>query len=334
MRSNRFADADWVTVLPELQLDAGGRAGRSTLLAHAELRRDSRAHTGFAAAGKRQFFRFRAECFCDNYGFGNSRRRPEENAARRKGAAKNMATTEKALRESVIAHGARVVEAGLGGAPAGDISARFSDKLLITPSGTQYAALRPAMIAAMPLGGEYGAWKGPMKPSGEWRIHLDVARARPDVGAIIRFQSPYATALAMTRTSIPAAHSMIALFGAAVIRCTKYAPPRRERAGRPDCRSARGRPCRAARQLRRADDRRDAGDGARAGHRARSARQALCDRFIRRTSGDPLGRGSCARRRAPENFRGGHRGADRRAARAGQEQDDGQTTGQDQGVTC
>ena len=135
-----------------------------------------------------------------------------------------MATTEKALRESIIVHGARVVEAGLGGAPAGDISARFTDKILITPSGAQYGALRPAMIAAMPLGGEYGAWKGPMKPSGEWRIHLDVARARPDVGAIIRFQSPYATALAMARKPIPAAHSMIALFGAPVIRCARYAP--------------------------------------------------------------------------------------------------------------
>ena len=53
------------------------------------------------------------------------------------------------------------------------------------------------MIARMPLVGEYGAWKGPLKPSGEWRIHLDIVRARPDIGGIVRFQSPYATALAM-----------------------------------------------------------------------------------------------------------------------------------------
>src|SRR5271165_3803752 len=135
-----------------------------------------------------------------------------------------MATTEKALRESIIAHGARIVETGLGGAPAGDISVRFSDTILVTPSGAPYAALRPAMIAQMPLGGEYGAWAGPMKPSGEWRIHLEIARARPDVGAIVRFQSPFATALSMAGKSIPAAHSMIALFGSPVIRCAKYAP--------------------------------------------------------------------------------------------------------------
>ena len=135
-----------------------------------------------------------------------------------------MATTEKAVRESIIVRGANVVAAGLGSALVGDISARFEDSLLITPSGANYADLRPAMIALMPLVGEYGAWKGPRKPTGEWRIHLDIVRARPDIGAIVRFQSPYATALAMARKPIPAAHSMIALFGAPIVRCAKYAP--------------------------------------------------------------------------------------------------------------
>src|SRR5580658_2421030 len=65
-----------------------------------------------------------------------------------------MATTEKTLRASIIAHGARIVEIGLGGAPDGDISARVSDSILITPSGARYSALRPAMITQMPLGGE------------------------------------------------------------------------------------------------------------------------------------------------------------------------------------
>jgi L-fuculose-phosphate aldolase len=135
-----------------------------------------------------------------------------------------MATTEKALRESIVAYGATVVAAELGGALVGDISARFKDSLLITPSGPNTADLRPAMIARMPLVGEYGAWKGPRKPTGEWRIHLDIVRARPDIGGIVRFHSPYATALAMARKPIPAAHSMIALFGGPIIRCAKYAP--------------------------------------------------------------------------------------------------------------
>src|SRR5262245_55703064 len=135
-----------------------------------------------------------------------------------------MATTEKALRELIIAYGASIVAAGLGGPLGGDISARLDDTLLITPNGANYAGLRPAMIARMPLVGEYGAWKGPMKPTSACRIHLDIARARPDIGGIVRFQPPYVTPLAMARKSIPAAHSMIALFGAPIVRCAKYAP--------------------------------------------------------------------------------------------------------------
>src|SRR5271165_2221719 len=135
-----------------------------------------------------------------------------------------MAANEKALRESIIAHGASLAAAGISASAGGDISVRLDDSLLITPSGASYSSLRPAMIVRMALMGEYGSWKGPLKPSAEWRIHLDIARARPDIGAIVRFQSPYATALAMARKPIPAAHSMIALFGGPIVRCAKYAP--------------------------------------------------------------------------------------------------------------
>ena len=135
-----------------------------------------------------------------------------------------MAISEKALRESVVAAAARIGDAGFGGASDGDISVRFADAILITPSGAPYRSLRPPLLALMPLAGEYGAWKGPTKPAGEWRIHLDVARARPDVGAVVRFHSPYATALAMAQKSIPAVHPMIALFGGAEIACARYAP--------------------------------------------------------------------------------------------------------------
>ncbi len=141
-----------------------------------------------------------------------------------RGARGVMAISEKALRESVVAAAARIGEAGFGGAPDGDISVRFADAILITPSGAPYRSLRPPLLALMALAGEYGAWKGPIKPAGEWRIHLDIARARPDVGAVVRFRSPYATALAMAQKSIPAVHPMIALFGAAEIPCARYAP--------------------------------------------------------------------------------------------------------------
>ena len=68
-----------------------------------------------------------------------------------------------------------------------------------------------------------GESSGRHEPSSEWRFHLDIYRARPEVGAIIHTHSGYATTLACLRREIPAFHYMIALFGGGNIRCCEYA---------------------------------------------------------------------------------------------------------------
>jgi len=113
---------------------------------------------------------------------------------------------------------------GLNQGTSGNISARLGEAMLITPSAIPYDALRPEMIAVMPLGGEYGAWSGRNKPSSEWRFHLDIMRAQPGVGAIVHCHPTYCAALAMLHKPILAAHYMIALFGGPSVRCTPYAP--------------------------------------------------------------------------------------------------------------
>lgn len=95
--------------------------------------------------------------------------------------------------------------------------------MLITPSGVAYEALTPASLALMPLDGG-GAFEGPLKPSSEWRFHLDILRARPDVGAVVHAHSTYATVLSILRRPIKAVHYMIAAFGGPEIACTDYAP--------------------------------------------------------------------------------------------------------------
>ena len=135
-----------------------------------------------------------------------------------------MATKEKAVREAIVAECRAMNARGLNAGAAGNISVRLGVRMLITPSGVNYDLMRPEMIAAMPIDGEYGAWLGPMKPSTEWRFHLDIMRARPDVNAVMHFHPPYGSALAMLQKPILAAHYMIALFGGPVVKCTKYAP--------------------------------------------------------------------------------------------------------------
>ncbi len=131
--------------------------------------------------------------------------------------------TETEIRQSIIDACRSMNATGLNQGTSGNISVRHGDTMLITPSATPYDRMRPEDIAAMPVARDYGSWSGPLKPSVEWRFHLDILRARPEVGAVVHAHSPYATALAMTRRSIPPAHYMIAAFGGSDIRCADYA---------------------------------------------------------------------------------------------------------------
>ncbi|MFN3613713.1 MAG: class II aldolase/adducin family protein [Rubrimonas sp.] len=134
-----------------------------------------------------------------------------------------MTKEERALRQAIIDKCRWMNASGLNQGTSGNISARWGDRMLITPSATPYDAMEPEMIASMPLEGEYGAWDGPLKPSTEWRFHLDIMRAKPDVGAVVHTHSTYATVLAIARKEIPACHYMIAAFGGMEIRCAPYA---------------------------------------------------------------------------------------------------------------
>jgi L-fuculose-phosphate aldolase len=134
-----------------------------------------------------------------------------------------MTSEERRLREAIIAKCRWMNASGLNQGTSGNISARYEDRMLITPSATPYDAIEPEMIASMPLEGSYGEWTGPLQPSTEWRFHLDIMRARPDVGSIVHTHSTYATVLAIARKSIPACHYMMAAFGGNDIRCAGYA---------------------------------------------------------------------------------------------------------------
>ena len=127
------------------------------------------------------------------------------------------------LRKAIIDQCRWMNASGLNQGTSGNISARTGDVMLMTPSAIPYAAMQPEMIAAMPINGEYGAWHGPLRPSTEWRFHLDIMRARPEVGAIVHTHATYCTVLGIARKEIPACHYMIAAFGGNNVRVADYA---------------------------------------------------------------------------------------------------------------
>lgn len=129
---------------------------------------------------------------------------------------------ELAIRQSIIEHCRRMNASGLNQGTSGNISVRFGDRMLITPSGIPYDTMTPDMIASLPLDGK-GFYEGPRKPSVEWPFHLDIHKARPDVGAVVHTHSTFATILAIAGRPIPACHYMIAAFGGPDVRIAAYA---------------------------------------------------------------------------------------------------------------
>jgi len=109
---------------------------------------------------------------------------------------------------------------GLNRGTAGNLSVRTEAGILITPSAIPYDRLTPDMLPLLQLDGSY---RGAYRPSSEWRFHLDIFRARPEIGGIVHNHAPHATALAMARREIPACHYMIARFGGGPIRVAPYA---------------------------------------------------------------------------------------------------------------
>ncbi len=132
-----------------------------------------------------------------------------------------MKTDERDLRRAIIAQCRRMNAIGLNQGTSGNISARHGERMLITPSAVPYDEMEPEMIASMSI--EDAAWEEPLAPSSEWRFHLDLARARPEIGAIVHSHAIYCTTLAIARRPIPAVHYMIAAFGGPEIRCADYA---------------------------------------------------------------------------------------------------------------
>ncbi|MEZ5830550.1 MAG: class II aldolase/adducin family protein [Dongiaceae bacterium] len=134
-----------------------------------------------------------------------------------------MNRQELELRKGIIAACRAMNGLGINQGTSGNISARYGADMLITPSGVPYDDLKPGDIAAMPIEGEYGSWRGPLNPSSEWRFHLDIMRSRPEVGSVVHTHSTYATTLAICGKEIPAIHYMVAAAGGPSIRVAPYA---------------------------------------------------------------------------------------------------------------
>jgi L-fuculose-phosphate aldolase len=122
-------------------------------------------------------------------------------------------------RRDIIARCLEMNRSGLNQGTSGNLSVRWGEGLLVTPSGVAYEALQPEDIVHMTLDGRH---EHRLAPSSEWRIHRDLYAARPEVQAVVHAHPAHCTALAIHGREIPAVHYMVAVSGGPNIRCAPY----------------------------------------------------------------------------------------------------------------
>jgi L-fuculose-phosphate aldolase len=124
------------------------------------------------------------------------------------------------LRKQVIKTCLAMNEEGINQGTSGNVSVRTDEGFLITASGIPYKKMKLHHVVEMDLEGGY---RGDYLPSTEWRMHLDIFKARPEAKAIVHVHSTYATALACLRKDIPSFHYMIGIAGGDSLRVSEYA---------------------------------------------------------------------------------------------------------------
>jgi L-fuculose-phosphate aldolase len=113
----------------------------------------------------------------------------------------------------------RIEQVGLSIGNAGNISIRFGEHMLISPTGADGATIRPEDFVLTRLD---GTALSPGVPSSEWAIHAAVYQAGLG-GSVIHAHPDHCVALSCLRKPIPAFHYMVASFGGKEVPCAPYA---------------------------------------------------------------------------------------------------------------
>ena len=128
---------------------------------------------------------------------------------------------EASARQEVIDTALAMSRRGLSPGRSGNVSRRWKDGMLITPSGLAYETI--AIGDVVFVDGDGGTAPGQLKPSSEWRFHLSAYAARTDMNAVGHTHSLNATVLACAHKPLPAFHYMVAVAGGSDIPLVPYA---------------------------------------------------------------------------------------------------------------
>lgn len=126
----------------------------------------------------------------------------------------------KRLSRQIIDTCLTMTKLGLNQGTAGNISIRFEEGMLITPSGMAYEKMQEDDIVYVDFNGNFEAGK---IPSSEWQFHQAVYQTRPELNAVVHNHAINCTAVSILNKPIPAIHYMIGVTGTNEVPCVPYA---------------------------------------------------------------------------------------------------------------
>jgi len=106
----------------------------------------------------------------------------------------------KSLSEEIAYFMCRLYKCGLTTTSGGNISARYEDKILITPSATDKGRMTADQIGMLDMDCNIIGKK--FKPTIESRMHLEIYKRCPDVQAVVHAHPVYASAFAASKRRI------------------------------------------------------------------------------------------------------------------------------------
>ena len=109
------------------------------------------------------------------------------------------------LSQKIIDTCMEMTRLGLNQGTAGNVSVRYKDGMLITPTGKN------------------GKHEEGKLPSSEWQFHLAAYEARPEANAVVHNHAKNCAGLSILEKPIPPIHYMIAVGGTDHIPCVPYA---------------------------------------------------------------------------------------------------------------
>ena len=122
--------------------------------------------------------------------------------------------------------GKKLADNGLAPGFSGNISVRFEDKILVTPSGYSLGELEADDIVVLDF--DFNIIEGDKKPSSESKMHALIYKKRPDLNALVHCHSPKASVFAVN--GIPLVQPILAenIFTLGDIPVAKYYLPSSE----------------------------------------------------------------------------------------------------------